>query len=1093
MSQVQQAIVAIIKEADNNKRKQAEAFLEQQVKTNAESLIGELFDLMGGEDNDVAQFACVYIKKQYVNSDAGISREGFESIKDKLFLYVNFDKSAAFLQSLAFLIVKVFAKLEQFEKLLERTTEWGQHSDAKARSFSMYLIEVLADVHIPVNLFKQYISNFATLFQNGLGDDTINVKVSTLKATSAFLTSLQDKQDVKQFSPIIEPMINVMIEALQSDEMIGRKSLESLVQLSEYHPTLFENYCVQLVNVVSQIMENTDFDEETRSIATELVCSIAEQYPALLRKTAEVQTKFFPALFRMMTECELQGDDEQEEWATRVEQEELSKTDVHSSSKLALSRFAKSIGEKTTISATTEIIKNAITAEQWYVRHAGYYFLGYLNESCKTSFGDNLDEIMRMAASGCVDNHPRVRFAGLACLGLLLSEQAPKAQKKFHADIVPQLVEIMSNDALVKVKTQAVAATINFVRELIRVDENNIEETKTEKDVIEPYVPKLMEVTANLLQESISSTYSPLQEEVLALLAVIAQVISTEFSQYYNQFMPGLIQILQNTSNSTAKERDLKANTIQCIGFLMEAVKENKEQFEEDAKNVTDLFVQLLEPGVLTEDDPQMLSIVHALTQVSAVLGENFTVYLPKILQKLLKDAQGDVDFKLEDAEIEGLTNKTDTNAGLTSVTLNMKGLEGQKKLTLNTNALENKINAVQAIRELAKNLEQSFFGFVNEVWAVLKELFDYKYSKACREAVYETASYLVAACPDDATRAEVYRGIFPYFKKAIQTYAEKADFEELTDLLNGLLHCTNKFKTGGYISVEEVIAFTQELGKCAWLTEVEKQTRLKQFEEDKPTLDEEDYEDFEAEIDDIQKLGTNVMELSGEYMKHFKDPISDAVKANLIPPMAKILEKENQIPSEIIDSACFFIDILDHLSQDLFNELYQDILQKFFTIWDNHREKRDRSVLQSCGFGFGVIAQRAPHDTFAQYSKPVLERLVSLITDPEAQEDDNVYSYENCISSLGKLVYFHTDGNVVNRDTCGMFLSLLPLQEDNEEAQPTNNLFFEQVLAGNQALMVHKEHVMQAVQRIKEYHEQNPDLETIDEEGLAKLAQILG
>jgi len=32
-----------------------------------------------------------------------------------------------------------------------------------------------------------------------------------------------------------------------------------------------------------------------------------------------------------------------------------------------------------------------------------------------------------MAASGVVDPHPRVRYAGIACLGLMLSEQAPNA------------------------------------------------------------------------------------------------------------------------------------------------------------------------------------------------------------------------------------------------------------------------------------------------------------------------------------------------------------------------------------------------------------------------------------------------------------------------------------------------------------------------------------------------------------------------------------------------------------------------------------------------------------------------------------------
>lgn len=71
-----------------------------------------------------------------------------------------------------------------------------------------------------------------------------------------------------------------------------------------------------------------------------------------------------------------------------------------------------------------------------------------------------------------------------------------------------------------------------------------------------------------------------------------------------------------------------------------------------------------------------------------------------------------DIDIKLEDAEIS-LQNNAPAQAGVTSITLSMKGLEGNKQLTMNTNALESKINAVEVIRELIKNLEKSYFPFV--------------------------------------------------------------------------------------------------------------------------------------------------------------------------------------------------------------------------------------------------------------------------------------------------------------------------------------------------------------------------------------------
>lgn len=54
-----------------------------------------------------------------------------------------------------------------------------------------------------------------------------------------------------------------------------------------------------------------------------------------------------------------------------------------------------------------------------------------------------MDEIMKMSATGLLDEHPRVRFEALTSLGLLLTELAPDAQKKFHGDLVNILMKMM--------------------------------------------------------------------------------------------------------------------------------------------------------------------------------------------------------------------------------------------------------------------------------------------------------------------------------------------------------------------------------------------------------------------------------------------------------------------------------------------------------------------------------------------------------------------------------------------------------------------------------------------------------------------------
>jgi hypothetical protein len=50
-----------------------------------------------------------------------------------------------------------------------------------------------------------------------------------------------------------------------------------------------------------------------------------------------------------------------------------------------------------------------------------------ISDSCAEMFKKNMDEIIKMSASGLLDPHPRVRYESLTSLGLLLTELAPNA------------------------------------------------------------------------------------------------------------------------------------------------------------------------------------------------------------------------------------------------------------------------------------------------------------------------------------------------------------------------------------------------------------------------------------------------------------------------------------------------------------------------------------------------------------------------------------------------------------------------------------------------------------------------------------------
>lgn len=202
----------------------------------------------------------------------------------------------------------------------------------------------------------------------------------------------------------------------------------------------------------------------------------------------DLKQHFFPSLILMMT-TGIEFEDEIEEWYKKQDEEELqAKSDVCSVAADSLNRISSFVGEKVTLSCTTQLIKECVeNKEKWQFRMAGFLSLGMISDTCSEVFLKNMDDVIRMSAIGIIDQHPRVRFEALTSLSLLLTELSPSAQVKYHQDMMPVLLRLMTEEEQIKMKTQAASCMVSFVRGLIdEPDEagddeevEDIEESKT--------------------------------------------------------------------------------------------------------------------------------------------------------------------------------------------------------------------------------------------------------------------------------------------------------------------------------------------------------------------------------------------------------------------------------------------------------------------------------------------------------------------------------------------------------------------------------------------------------------------------------------
>lgn len=186
---------------------------------------------------------------------------------------------------------------------------------------------------------------------------------------------------------------------------------------------------------------------------------------------------------------------------------------------------------------------------------------------------------------------------------------------KYHAELLPVLMKMMASETLIKIQTHAVSTMINFVRGLN--DEEDGEENGaagvTGQKLMEPYQVQLFENLISLLKKGIDTNYEPLQEEVMNLLSVVAELIQGQFAKFYNNLMPMMMQILTNVAMTNMSQMSLRAKTIEAMGFMISAVSEERETFKQNVVEIATFLVQLQNSG-LTSDDPQANAIKETLS-----------------------------------------------------------------------------------------------------------------------------------------------------------------------------------------------------------------------------------------------------------------------------------------------------------------------------------------------------------------------------------------------------------------------------------------------------------------------------------------------
>jgi len=846
------------------------------------------------------------------------------------------------------------------------------------------------------NQQAQHLHHIKSMLQSSLADAAnFNVQVLGVKATAAFLLLHDSEMEIqKNFADLLPPLLTVIARSIEVGE--DDALVKSLVDIAENCPKYLRTQLEPIMQLCVKVIPDVNIDDSYRHLMLEVVVTLSETAPGMVRKVSDKYlTNLIPQILNMMTDLE-----EDEEWSICDEQAE---DDTDSSSVVAessLDRLACGLGGKTVLPHINRTLTQMLESANWKHRHAALMAISAVGEGCHKQMESMLPQIMHAIVGFLKDSHPRVRYAACNAIGQMATDFAPTFQKKFHQDVVSGLLAVMDDTSNPRVQAHAGAALVNFSE-------------VCPKNILTNYLPLILAKLESILMAkfeelSVKGTKLVL-EQVVTTIASVADTAEEHFIGYYDRFMPCLMYIIENAQSTELKM--LRGKTIECVSLIGLAVGADK--FMSDAGKMMDIMLKSQEAD-MPDDDPQISYLIAAWARVCKIMGQKFERYLPLVMGPVLKTASLKPEVALLDND-DMSTVDSDEDWQFVSI-------GEQQNFGIRTAGLEEKATACQMLVCYARELKDAFAEYTEQVVKLMVPMLKFYFHDGVRTAAAESLPFLLECAKKKGPQylQEMWAFICPELLKAIETEPES---EVLSEHMYSMAKCIEVLGAG-CLKEDQMHELMKMLDKV--LTdhfERASKRHEKRKDEDydevveEQLLDEDDEDTYS--LSKVSDVIHSLMEAYGALFYPFLDQI--------MPHIVRLLEEGRSWPDHQW-GLCIFDDIIEHGGPACaaYTQHFMEPLMKSI-------QSPQAEVRQAAAYGCGVLAQFGG-PTFAQACAEMLPRLVAVIQEPSARDEENLNPTENAISAATKILKYNA--SAINTDEMiPVWLSFLPVYEDTDEA----------------------------------------------------------
>jgi len=878
-----------------------------------------------------------------------------------------------------------------------------------------------------MEVLTKYLGTLHSALTGGLSHSSVDVKLAAFKATTAFISGIENAADRDQFQSMVPLMLQTIGVALNAgDEDAAQDAVRRLIDVAEEHPRFLRKQLPDVVNAMMQIAETDSLDEGTRSLAAEFLvtlCEAREKAPGMMRKLPQFVQRLFGCCMSFLLDIE---DDPAWHAAEDEKDENEGEGELFEFGQECLDRIAIALGGKTLVPVAGTMLPVLLADADWKKRQAALVCLAQIAEGCVKVMSEEavMGQLVGMCLQGARDSHAKVRWAACQAIGQLCTDLGPDLQDSQHAAVLPVLMGLMDDFANPRVQAHACAATVNFAE-------------NADQDVLAPYLDTLISKMLTLLQQGRRNV----QEGALTALASVADCAQEYFIKYYDTCMPLLRHVLEHAHDKT--HQLMRAKALECISLVGMAV--GKERFGSDAAAVM-AYMRAVQTGGLDADDPFASYMLQAGARICTCLGADFIPYLPVVMPPMLAAARLEPDIVVQDndddVEVSGGSGDDDGDDELETFFI------GGKRVSLHTSILEEKANACSMLCCYAYELKEGFFPYVHEVTQIMVPLLKFYFNEEVRSAAAQALPELLRSAveatkkglgPDEAFCRTMATFTWPPLVEALAKEIDPevvhvflTSVEEVVDVLDGPNLLPTELLSPVFASFSTVLDDYEERRAARM-----ERTEGEDFDEEEREALQEEHEAESELLDALGTCCTTILRLYGDAAM----PMIESI----MPVVGKLLEASRYVEERRV-ALCLMDDIIQYSAAGAAKYMPQVL-----PLLLEGAAGRDANIRQCCVYGLGQAAHHRSNG-FRPHAPAAVATIISIIQSPDARSDENLSATENAVSALGKVMEFMPD--CVDPQAGALFVQSLPLEEDEVEAKVVHGQLLRLVRASDSRVL---------------------------------------